>query len=588
MARFPSFQKIIDTTRTTILRFPLETLTAVLGTIIAIYLSEEQYNSPMKDLYNKILLCCSLWLVLFLSISLYFSKDLKNNIYRFSSSLLLGGIVALFVFNFSDPFETYEIFQFLALNLALHLLVSFAAFIHNEYDQEAFWEFNKQLFLRILTAGLYSIVIYAGLSFALLAMHLLFEIEFYDKIYLHLFFIISGIFNTLFFLAGVPETNESKTSLLLNYPIGLKKFTQYVLVPLISIYLIILLSYELKIIATLSLPIGWVSNLILVFAIFGILSLLLIHPIAKDVENVWIQTFHKWFYYLLVPLLGLLFWAILYRINLYGFTHERYYVFALALWLSLLTAYFIFKKNPEIKFIPITMCVIALFTIIGPQSADSVSKRSQLSRFAAYMTTRKEKLSFKEEQDLSSIVEFLYDNYGIEILVPIAKELVPLYKKDKKANEYDIMKALGYQYRSKYDSANNKNISFYYNYDESNDKKIEKIQGYDYTFTISNNTQLNCLDCINQNGKTISISSKKTDYGIELKIGNDTIPLKIHEFVRNNSKFKDNNHEKITQLIDTDKYAFKLNYENIDGEIEEGVISINWFTINVLLKIKDN
>ena len=87
--------------------------------------------------------------------------------------------------------------QYLTLGIALHLLVSFAGFLPKPYDQEEFWEFYKRLFLRILTIGLYSLVLYTGLSVAILAVHNLFNIDFYDKIYIHLFFIIAG-FSTLF------------------------------------------------------------------------------------------------------------------------------------------------------------------------------------------------------------------------------------------------------------------------------------------------------------------------------------------------------------------------------------------------------
>lgn len=584
MARFPSFQKIIDGTRNTILRFPLETLTAILATIIAIYLSE-QHNDPLEQTYIKTLLCCSLWLVLFLSISLYFYQNSKNNVYRFGASLLLGGIVALFVFDFSDPIKPHEIFKFIALNLALHLLVSFAAFIHKKYDPEAFWEFNKQLFLRVLIGGLYSLVIYGGLSFALLATTQLFKIELYNTIYLHLFFIIAGIFNTVFFLSGVPETNDTKVPLRLNYPIGLKKFTQYVLIPLISIYLVILLSYELKIIATFSLPIGWVSNLILVFAVFGILSLLLIYPIAKDVENLWIRTFHKWFYYLLVPLLGLLFWAILYRVNLYGITHERYFVLALALWLTLLTAYFIFKKNPEIKFIPITMCVIALLTIIGPQSADSVSKRSQLSRFEYLLNLgTKKQLTIQQEQDLSSIVSFINDIYGHEALIPFSKNIAQLNQKDKDPSNNDLMKALGYTYRNSYDGDPIEE-QFYYYYDNNNATTIDKVAGYDLAFVINNYDNLNCINCMELNNTTYSISSTKTDYGVELKINGTVIPIKINDFVLSNPNFKKKERNtKIIQTISTTKYDLNLHYDS--ATIYSDKTNIQSFNIKALLRIK--
>ena len=258
------------------------------------------------------------------------------------------------IFSFGEEISEVEVLQFFVLNLALHLLVSFAGFIPKLYNQNEFWEFNKQLFIRILTAGLYSGFLFGGLALAITAVQNLFNVELNNNIYGYLFFIIAGIFNTLFFLAGIPDLNYSK-SLELNYPKGLKNFTQFVLMPLISIYLIILISYEAKILVLFTLPIGWVSYLVLVFSIFGILSFLLIYPIAKDDGNLWMKTFNRWFYFLLIPLLGLLFWAILYRVFLYGFSFDRYYVLALSVWLSIVVFYFliqniVFLFSMKIKF----------------------------------------------------------------------------------------------------------------------------------------------------------------------------------------------------------------------------------------------
>jgi hypothetical protein len=262
MSRLPSLKNVLNATLKTVLRFPLETITVILGTIIAIILNEKEYNDPNKELYEKALMSCSLCLVLFLSVSLFFLASKKNTILRFITSLVLGSFIVLFVFNFHKYITDLEFQQFIVLNIALHLLVSFAGFLPRSYNQDEFWEFNKQLFLRILTATLYSVVLYSGLALAILAIDKLFKVEFYDHIYFHIFFIIAGIFNTIFFLNGVPETNNSKAPLVLNYPKGLKNFTQYVLLPLISLYLVILICYEAKILFTLSLPVGWVSYLV--------------------------------------------------------------------------------------------------------------------------------------------------------------------------------------------------------------------------------------------------------------------------------------------------------------------------------------
>ncbi|URC14180.1 DUF4153 domain-containing protein [Flavobacterium sp. B183] len=587
MSKLPSLQNVLNATLKTVTRFPLEILTAILGTVFAIILSEGNYNSPNKEFYEKALMSCSLSLVLFLSVSLFFLASKKSNLLRFAISIGLGSLVFLFVNTFHKYTTDVEIQQFMVLNIVFHLLVSFAGFLPRAYNQDEFWEFNKQLFLRILTAGLYSIVLYSGLALAILAIDKLFNIDFYDRIYMHVFFVIAGIFNTTFFLSGVPDTNNSQTPLVLNYPKGLKNFTQFVLLPLISLYLVILICYEAKILLTLSLPVGWVSYLVLVFAIFGILSFLLVHPIASETGNLWMRTFNRWFYFLLIPLLVLLFWAILYRINLYGFTHERYYVLLMSVWLSLVVGYFLIQKHPKIKFIPISLCLAGLFSIAGPQSANSISKYSQLARFESYMQNKTtKKLSFDQQQDLSSIVSFLERNYGVEIMVPYAKtKLEALLKKDKNPSEYKIMEALGYEYLSEYAREEKVNDSFYFYYQQN---EVLNIHGYDFSVDLSSDNPYECHDCVKIENKSYSLTSTVEDYGLNLEINKESIPLKITDFINASPDFRrDHDYDKkITQEVQTSKYKILITYLSANGKIKDNKKTVNRYMINVLVQIK--
>ena len=592
MSKFPSLQNVLHATQKTILRFPLETITTICGTLFAILLIEDEYRDS-EYLLVKAIMSCSLCLVLFLSISLFFLASKKNTLFRLLTSLTLGSLAIAFVFSFNKDISEVEIQQFLVLNIALHLLVSFAGFLPRTYNQDEFWEFNKQLFLRILTSGLYSGVLYLGLAIAITSVEKLFNVEIADKIYGYLFFIIIGIFNTIFFLNGVPDSNNAEVPLKLSYPNGLKNFTQYVLMPLISLYLVILICYETKILITLSLPIGWVSYLVLVFAVFGILSFLLIHPIATEKGNLWMRTFNRWFYYLLVPLLGLLFWAISYRIQIYGFTHERYYVLLLSFWLSIVVAYFLIQKQPKIKFIPISLCLVALFSIAGPQSADSISKNSQLSRFETYMQkSEKGKLTFEQEQDLSSIVDFLEKNYGIKILLPYTDhKLDILLNKDKDPDSSQIMKALGFHYRYQYDKEERiKNDNeFYYNFYKNERENIENIHGYDIAFSIGKNNDIDCDNCININNKNYSIMSSKKDYGLDLQINQDIIPLRIVDFVNENQGFdqNENSEEKIVQKVESPKYTVLITYITVSGKKDEKKKTLDTYQIKVMIQIKN-
>lgn len=590
MSKFPSLQSVLNATKKTVYRFPFEFIATLIGTIYSLVLIANIDSNP-EQFYIKIIISSSLCMVLFLSISLYFeSKKTKESI-RFLSNLIPGGLIVAFVFSISEKITFTEGLQLFVLSIALHLLVSFAGFIPKKYDQEEFWEFNKQLFIRIIITGIYSMVLYLGLAIAITAIHELFNVEFCDEIYGYIFIIIAGGFNTIFFLAGVPEANNKAIPLNLSYPKGLKNFTQYILMPLISLYLVILICYETKILVTVSLPVGWVSYLVLVFAVFGILSFLLIHPIAKETGNLWMRTFNRWFYYLLVPLLGLLFWAILYRINLYGFTHERYYVFLLSVWLTVVVTYFIIQKQPKIIFIPISMCLFGLLSIAGPQSADSISKNSQLSRFEHYMKiVEKGKFNLKQEQDLSSIVSFLEKNYGVNVLLPYTgTKLTALLKKDKTPNSSQIMNAFGLQFRSDYNSNEKDGNYFNYNYNENEHKSINNVHGYDLSFIVSNFGNFDCNECVKINEKTFSVKTKKQDYGLDLQINRDVIPLKIYDFINSNSafEFNDDSDEKITQKIITAKYDILITFSSVSGRKKGKFKSIENFEIKVLIKVKD-
>jgi len=107
------------------------------------------------------------------------------------------------------------------------------------------------------------------------------------------------------------------------YPKGLKVFAQYVLFPLVMVYLVILYVYMGKIIIAWDWPQGWVSKLILGFSGAGLFSLLLLHPVTGREENVWIRTAARWYYVILIPLLVMLFFAVWRRVSEYGVTPGR-------------------------------------------------------------------------------------------------------------------------------------------------------------------------------------------------------------------------------------------------------------------------
>jgi hypothetical protein len=371
--KFPSIKNLADGTLNTLKRFPFEILFALGGTIAQTISIHRDYSGDNSGL-EKLVMTANLGLLLSLAATLY-TENKGDKKYNWLIRVVAALLGASFYFIFSRQLATIHYTRFFLLSFAFHLLVSFAAFTGKGHIQ-GFWQFNKTLFLRFLASMLYSAVLCLGLDAALAASNFLFNLHLDYKTYLYLFTWIAGMFNTIFFLAGVPQDTgalDEDTS----YPKALKVFTQYVLIPLASIYLIILLTYEVKILIQWNLPKGLVSNLILGYAVFGILSILLVYPLREQEGNKWIKTYARSFYFLLLPLLVLLVLAIISRVRPYGVTPYRYFLIILAGWLSFITFYFLLSRRQNIKLIPISLCILALLAVYGPQSAFSVSDYSQ-------------------------------------------------------------------------------------------------------------------------------------------------------------------------------------------------------------------
>ncbi|WP_051296367.1 DUF4153 domain-containing protein [Eisenibacter elegans] len=377
-----SVQELAIAATRTLLRFPGVLLMAFVMVFTTIIQIELEYNSEHNVMLTNLTLCAALGLPISFALRLFGERLRWSELIQQLAVLGLIGLLGLYYWSLpTEAFRDTTMLRFVLWNIAAHLLVAFAPYIRHGHEANGFWQFNQYLFIRLLTAGVYSFLLYFGLSVALLSIDQLFNVNIPSKLYLHLFTAITGIFNTWFFLAGVPQDWEELQADA-NYPVGLKILTQYVLLPLVVIYLVILYVYMGKIILTWSLPKGWVSYLILAFSTAGIFALLLIHPIREKLEARWIQTFSRVFYIALLPLIVLLFVAIGRRVLDYGVTEQRYFGIVLGVWLLGISLYFLLSPVKRIRYIPISLCLISFLAAFGPWGAASVSIQHQTAILA--------------------------------------------------------------------------------------------------------------------------------------------------------------------------------------------------------------
>ncbi|MCQ9633626.1 DUF4153 domain-containing protein [Chryseobacterium sp. WG23] len=371
------FLEITGKAKEVILRYPMVLFMALLTSVGAIYLYETTRSRNDSFTCYMFTICSGLGISLMFALKILSQRIGKRYLLELAGVIGLIGLFFILPGNKKDFTEVYGYIIAVAFILS-HLLVSFVAFLNKDRELN-FWQYNKNLFVNIVLTAIFTGVLTAGVELAILAIDKLFDFQFNDRIYFDVFFFLAIAGSCLIFLIfnekGLPNLEKDS-----KYPVVLKFFTQFILIPLLCIYAVILYFYSLKILINWELPRGWVSYLILAYSIVGILALLLVHPLKEDHTRSWVKVFSRLFYYTVIPLVILLFVAIFTRLLEYGYTEPRYFVLLLAVWLTSLIVYFIFIKKPSIKFIPVSLFIFGAFSLVFPYlNAFSVAKRSQKS-----------------------------------------------------------------------------------------------------------------------------------------------------------------------------------------------------------------
>jgi hypothetical protein len=416
--RFPAIGDVVSAALRTARRFPFVLAAAAVATYAAIEL--EKHPGSDQD-YTRLLATATLGLPLLFALTLVAERRVRSAAIQWL--LPAAGVVALLAFWSAWPHwsSALQELRYAQLSVAFHLLVAFLPYLG--FDQpNGFWQYNKALFLRILTAALYSAVLYLGLAVALLALDKLLGIKLPDGSYAKLWFAIVFMFNTWFFLSGVPDdftALDART----DYPAGLRILTQYVLIPIVTIYLVILTLELGKVLLTRVWPSGWIGYLVTSAAGVGMLSWLLVYPLETREIYAWVKTFTKGFYIALMPSIVMLWMALWKRVAEYGITEPRYFPIVFSIWLAAIALYYTTTRSRNIKVIPASLCALALLTFAGPWGAYAVSRASQVDRLQGLLARNDllqnghlhpapRDVSFADEREISSGFHYLLETHG--------------------------------------------------------------------------------------------------------------------------------------------------------------------------------
>lgn len=436
----------------TFFRFPLVYIFIVTGLFFSILLTHKIYLFGEESYIKKLISISVLSIICLTSIKLFIESLKKTLFINILLSFVMVSLISYSVWNFNT--------SYIFLYLAILLSVTFSALIYKTNEREEFINFNFETFFAVIFSLISCTILYIGLSAIYASIGYLFEFKIPSKLYIDTCIVVYlGLFSIL---------TLSKLSFDLSFSIEDKTFNKaivflvnYIFVPLLYIYLIILYAYFIKMIFQQELPKGNLSWMVLSFSSVGIFVYIISYKI-KSYTNSLVETFREYFYLSLVIPICVLFIAIYVRVDAYGITEARYAVILLAVWLSVVTFMSIVKKDLNFKWFPIILTILFLFASLSPFNASAVSANSQLSRFFTVLEenklfiddkiiARKHTLSRDVELEINSIVYYLSKN---EFALEKLEKYIVGISKNKSFDAYKIrdiiLKYLNVKYTTKY------------------------------------------------------------------------------------------------------------------------------------------
>jgi hypothetical protein len=497
-------------------RFPVALSSSFAFGILSIYLVE--YHKESTELH-RILFSLGIGLPWLTGLHLFaenYLKSFSQKLILFSTGILFLVLIYFFIAPDFDSTRMERPVRFLSFFLISHLLISLAAFMKSGYINR-FWEFNKDALIIWIVGVLYALLIYLGLLAALFAIDNLFDAHIGYELYLDIFIIMSAGFHPVYVLSNLPKTDETEPNQV-SYTKVIRLICFYIMIPLTILYFLILYAYGFKIVAAWELPHGWVSSLVLGFSGIGMITYLLNYRLPHLEDNKLSFLFKKYFFYILTPLVILLFVAINRRLSDYGFTPPRYFVLITGVWLFLSCIYFILSKTDNIKLIPFSLILFLLFGTMSPFDAFRTSSSSQYNRLVSMLEekqflengklkTNLASLTYDQKDSIKNIIYALDDLGDLNKVNGLLTEAIPI----DTITYYDAREFLFEKLGLSQSSAiKNKTETIYLSSQEKNDYPVS---GFDHfvLFNLNVNGTDDKMGLNEIQGRSILICSEPVD-----------------------------------------------------------------------------
>lgn len=288
--------------------------------------------------------------------------------YRFSWIVPLVAIAIIGMTNDNADFYLTSSKFWGASFIALLVLLGFPF----EKNNQGFTYRNFTNLFHLGLAAAVWLLVFGLVAAILFTITTLFNVEFSDSFYQH-FYTSLGLFTQpLFFL--VFQQRQAKSEMTLNRIFDI--LVNFVLAPALMIFTVLLYAYVVQIIFEGVLPKGMLANITLPYLLGG-LGVYALRSICAKAR--W-ETFFKFYPYLAIVSIVLLWLAIDRRIGAYAWTEPRIYLVALATAITIAYAILTVPKIRQYRLIS-AVVMVAIFAMTWVVKPQEIAYQSQTARF---------------------------------------------------------------------------------------------------------------------------------------------------------------------------------------------------------------
>ncbi|WP_439600409.1 DUF4153 domain-containing protein [Devosia sp.] len=433
-------------------RFPFAILFAALTTVVAIG-ALNGVDGMRDEVWGRAALGFATAAVLAVA-GVYFAES-RPEARVFGAVLKYGlpiAVAATFQITDTGWFVPYALPAVAVLWLSVSPFTRIERGAPREEVQNRFWWVNFQAFATAVIAAAAFLIVALGLAAIERSLGILFGIE-TGQVFYNWVLPFAGLFLTpVYWLSTLPRLSAYRAEELQRpdfLPRAFGFLGQFVLVPLLLIYGLILLAYTAQIVVTQNLPQGMIGWMVLGFVVIGAATWLVLHPPFMR-SRALVRLFRRWWFWLTLIPLALFFIAVWTRVDAYGLTDERVLLAAGGVWAAVLALVFIVGRG-DIRLIPALAGLLLLLVSAGPWNYANLPLAQQTIRLdALLMQPGKGGASFppdwtpEQVAKAASIMDFLASAPAGE--AKLAELLERYGMKSRAVTSASVLEELGYQH----------------------------------------------------------------------------------------------------------------------------------------------